>query len=125
MKNFTNQTFFVFGLGRSGKATLDFLLKKGVKTIYAWDDSEESIETNKKHYKNSKIDFISYNDIDWSKIDILAPASSTSLPSSQIFSAIKSHLQQCCYYVILPSANVIIRPALCAILSSCVTITIV
>ncbi|MFC1659245.1 UDP-N-acetylmuramoyl-L-alanine--D-glutamate ligase [Pseudomonadota bacterium] len=71
MEELKNKTFFVFGLSRSGKATLDFLYSKNITNIYAWDDNKELVKVCQNQHKNSTIKFISYNDLDWSKINIL------------------------------------------------------
>ncbi len=58
----------VFGLGLSGKATLDFLDRKKYQAI-AWDDSQQNIKDSDKQYKN--IRFSNINDPSWEEIDCL------------------------------------------------------
>lgn len=58
----------VFGLGLSGKSTLDFLDREEYKVI-AWDDSQQNIKDADKQYKHVK--FSNINDPAWEKIDCL------------------------------------------------------
>jgi UDP-N-acetylmuramoylalanine--D-glutamate ligase len=59
------KTYGVFGLGRSGKGTVDYLLARGDK-VYAWDDGEQA---------RTGIKCTEPKDWDWGKIDslILSP----------------------------------------------------
>jgi UDP-N-acetylmuramoylalanine--D-glutamate ligase len=67
-----NKTVFVFGLGKSGKMTIEFLLKTKVAKIYAWNDTKEPISKLEKLYKKEeRLKFISQSRVNWKKIDFL------------------------------------------------------
>jgi UDP-N-acetylmuramoylalanine--D-glutamate ligase len=68
MKIEKNSFYGVFGLGLSGKATLDFLNQQGYKAL-AWDDSAENIKSSDKNYKN--IEFCDIKNPEWKNIDCL------------------------------------------------------
>jgi UDP-N-acetylmuramoylalanine--D-glutamate ligase len=59
--NFHGQAVALFGLGISGKATIDALLRDGVE-VYAWDDNESSRQALSKH---PNLHICSYNEMPW------------------------------------------------------------
>ena len=58
--NFKKKNFIIYGLGKTGKSTLEFLKRKKIKKIITWDDSSKIknkinkkrflIELNKAHF---------------------------------------------------------------------------
>ena len=65
-----SKNIFIFGLGKSGISTIDFLLKTKVNHLYVWNDTVPPIEQLREEYKDEKrITFKTFNDVDWSKID--------------------------------------------------------
>jgi UDP-N-acetylmuramoylalanine--D-glutamate ligase len=68
MNNKEVSFYGVFGLGLSGKATLDFLNQRGYKAL-AWDDSADNIKSLDKHHKN--IEFYDIKNPEWKNIDCL------------------------------------------------------
>ncbi len=79
------KTYGVFGLGKSGKATIDYLIKRGDK-VFAWDDNEESRRHCEPERSNAGLEpgtpdcrvslaMTEPSSWDWNKIDelILSP----------------------------------------------------
>ena len=40
-KNFLQKSFAIYGLGKTGSSTLNFLKKKKLSTICIWDDNKK------------------------------------------------------------------------------------
>jgi len=66
LKLFSNKTFAVFGLGKSGLASVDALLKAGA-TVLAWDDNE----ANRSKAAQAGAPIADLSQADWASIDAL------------------------------------------------------
>ena len=52
-KNFLQKSFAIYGLGKTGSSTLNFLKKKKISTIYIWDDNKKIRGQHNLKKKNS------------------------------------------------------------------------
>ena len=67
--NILTKNFLVYGTGKSGKSAISFLLSRGAKNVYTFDDDEHS-EDIKNTTRLSNLDEIEKYDIEYA---ILSP----------------------------------------------------
>jgi UDP-N-acetylmuramoylalanine--D-glutamate ligase len=55
-----DSSYAVYGLGLSGRSTLNFLKKKNVKKIYSWDDKKNKNNKKKFNLFKKSLDVVDY-----------------------------------------------------------------
>ena len=62
VKNFKNLSFFLYGLGLTGKSVVKFFIKNKIKDYHVWDDKNKNLYKKKRvknlNYILKKVDFI-------------------------------------------------------------------
>lgn len=85
----------VFGIGKSGRAAIEFLLNSNINTL-VWDDNQSVLSEIKEKYQSKCLSVQDYKSYDWSEINYLILAAGVPLTHPHPHDVVKTARENDC-----------------------------